>query len=84
MTTQPLSPAAQAVWDAWNDAYEAQGPLEDMGYPLAAGLVAAADQVARMDPLGDDIEDLFRGAEREHMRGKLHTLAAELRQEVQP
>jgi hypothetical protein len=55
-----------------------------MGYPLAAGLVAAADQVARMDPLGDDIEDLFRGAEREHMRGKLHTLAAELRQEVQP
>ena len=29
-----LGPAAQAVWDAWNDAYEAQGPLEDMGQPL--------------------------------------------------
>jgi len=45
MTTPSLSPAAQAVWDAWNDAYEAQGPLEDMGYPLAAALRAAADQV---------------------------------------
>ena len=45
MTPPPLSPAAQAVWDAWNDAYEAQGPLEDMGYPLAAALIAAAKQI---------------------------------------
>ena len=43
MTTPP-SPAAQAVWDAWNDAYEAQGPLEDMGQPLGAALRAAANQ----------------------------------------
>jgi len=42
---KPLSPAAQAIWDAWNDAYEAQGPLEDMGQLLAAALRAAADQV---------------------------------------
>jgi hypothetical protein len=38
--------------------------------------------VARMDPLGDDVEDIIRGAEREHMRGRHHALAAELRQEV--
>jgi hypothetical protein len=44
MTTH-LSPAAQAVWDAWSNAYEAQGPLEDMDQPLGAALRAAADQV---------------------------------------
>jgi hypothetical protein len=41
----PLSPQAQAVWNAWNDAYEAQGPLEDMGHPIAAAIRAVADQV---------------------------------------
>jgi hypothetical protein len=46
-----LTPAAQAVWDAWNDAYEAQGPLEDMGQPLGAALRAAADQAE--DLIGD-------------------------------
>ena len=81
--TPPLYPAVPAVWDAWNDAYEAQGPLEDMGCPLAAALIAAADQVARMDPLGDDMEDIIRGAEREHMRGRFHAIATELRQEGQ-
>ena len=40
-----LSPAAQAIWDAWNDAYEAQGPLEGMDQPLSAVLQAAASQV---------------------------------------
>ena len=49
----PLSPAAQAAWDAWNDAYEAQGPLEDMGHPLGAALRAAAD---RVEDLIDDTE----------------------------
>jgi hypothetical protein len=43
--TIPLSPAAQAIWDAWNDAYEAQGPLEDMDQPLGAAIRAVADQV---------------------------------------
>lgn len=33
--TTPLSPAAQAVWGAFNDAYETQGPLEDMGCAIA-------------------------------------------------
>jgi hypothetical protein len=34
-----------------------------------------------MDPLGDDMEDIIRGAEREHMRGRFHAIANELRQE---
>jgi hypothetical protein len=50
----PLSPAAQAIWDAWNDAYEAQGPLEDMGQPIAAALRAAADQVVPATPKPND------------------------------
>ncbi len=67
--TPPLSPAAQAVWDAYK-----KGGLD-------AALCAAADQAARMDPLGDDMEDIIRGAEREHMRGRFHAIANELRQE---
>jgi hypothetical protein len=47
--TTPLSPAAQAIWDAFSDAYEVQGPLEDMGQPLAAALRAAADQVGEWE-----------------------------------
>ena len=52
----PLSSAAQAVWDAWNDAYEAQGPLEDMSQPIAAALLAAADQVVpeQQEPVPDE------------------------------
>ena len=54
--TTPLSPAVQAVWDAWNDAYEAQGPLEDMGQPIAAVLRAVADQVDAVN-----VPDQIRG-----------------------
>jgi hypothetical protein len=56
MTTPapPLSLAAQAVWDAWNDAYEAQGPLEDMGYPLAGGLIAAVSNVSKITTLSGE------------------------------
>jgi hypothetical protein len=82
MTTPPppLSPAAQAVLAAfWTAFWKQPG---DHHSALAAALIAAADQVARMDPLGDDVEDIIRGAEREHMRGRHHALANELRQEV--
>jgi hypothetical protein len=58
MTTH-LSPAAQAIWDAWNDAYEAQGPLEDMGQPLGAALRAAADRAE--DLIGDTEHPMFVG-----------------------
>jgi hypothetical protein len=64
--TAPLTPAAQAVLDAYR-----QGGLP-------AALRAAANQVAKADPLGDTVEDCIRGAEREHMRGKFYTLATEL------
>ena len=86
MTTPPLSPAAQAVWDAWNDAYEEQGPLEDMGCPLAAALIAAADQVVPED-LKEPHGTGFRWggwAARKGVRLRLLALAAELRQEGQP
>jgi hypothetical protein len=61
-----LSPAAQAVLDAYK-----KGGLD-------AALRAAADQVAKTDPLDDTVEDCIRGAEREHMRGRFYTLATEL------
>jgi hypothetical protein len=70
--TPPLSPAAQAVWDAWNDAYEAQGPLEDMGHPLAAGLIAAVSNVSKITTLS---------GEEWVSKRQLLALAAELRQE---
>jgi len=82
MTTPapPLSLAAQAVWDAWNDAYEAQGPLEDMGYPLAAALITAADQPYEVPAQyrGEDYWMYRRGVEAE--RRQLLALATELRQ----
>ena len=70
----PLSPAAHAVWDAWNDAYEAQGPLEDMGQPIAAAILAAADQVVPevKSPGG------CREGERQCVRRELLAIAAEL------
>jgi hypothetical protein len=80
-STPPLSPAAQDVWNAWNDAYEAQGPLEDMGYPLAAALIAAADQPYEVPAQyrGEDYWMYRRGVEAE--RGRNLAIAAELRQE---
>ena len=84
MTTPPLSPAAQDVWNTWNDAYEAQGPLEDMGHPLAAALIAAADQVVPLElclPEQAPMEGHIRQDQRSKIRRKLLALAAELRQE---
>jgi hypothetical protein len=80
MTTR-LSLAAQAIWDAWNDAYEAQGLLEDMRQPLAAALRAAADQVVPEPPnCGTPANDYVRGLEdRQRItRFRLLSIAAEL------
>ena len=52
MTDKQLSPASQAIWDAWNDAYEAQGPLEDMGHPIAAALRAVVEHCVPDDSEG--------------------------------
>ena len=79
--TTPLSPAAQAIWDAWNDAYEAQGPLEDMGQLLAAALRAAVEQAAPEPPnCGTPANDYVRGSEdRQRMtRFRLLSIADEL------
>jgi len=77
--TKQLSPAAQAIWDAWNDAYEAQGPLEDMGHPIAAALRAAADQVVpeHANPVGDAHDDA-RHDQWMRIRYKLLAIADEL------
>ena len=73
--TTPLSPAAQAVWDAFNDAYEAQGLLEDMGQPIAAALRAAADQVVpNRGPLDRAAWSPFAG----QIRSELLAIATEL------
>ena len=89
MTTPPLSPAAQYVWNTWNDAYEEQGPLEDMGCPLAAALIAAADRMPSDYPeaiqsLPEDARRWYRlgfGAARNTDRSWLSAIANELRQE---
>ena len=47
-----LSPAAQAVWDAYNDVCERVGVFEDYGDALAAAFRAAADQSLFQDQLG--------------------------------
>jgi hypothetical protein len=43
---EPLSPAAQAVWNAFNDVFERVGVFEDYGDALAAALRAVVVQVA--------------------------------------
>jgi len=72
-----LSPAAQVVWDAWNDAYEAQGPLEDMGQPIAAALRAAAGSVPKEECGGENYATGFRNGIAFSCQF-LHELAAEL------
>jgi hypothetical protein len=76
-----LSPAAQAIWDAFNDAYEVQGPLEDMGQPLGAALRAAVDRTVPEPPnCGTPANDYVRGLEdRQRMaRFRLLSIADEL------
>jgi hypothetical protein len=51
---QPLSPAANAVWEAFNETADRVGVFEDYGDALAAALRAVADQVVPEDPCGDD------------------------------
>ena len=73
MDRRTLSTVAQAIWDAFNDAYEVQGPLEDMGQPIAAALRAAA---------GLEVSSSFDGTLYEtgedEFRAFLHYIAAEL------
>lgn len=78
--TEPLSPAAQAVLDAfftgdWED--------EPLHASIAAALVAAADQVVPEEPLhGGDQRWMYERDIRQESRKKLLAIAAEL--EAQP
>ena len=68
----PLSPAAQAVWDAFNE--DEAGVFVDYGDKLAAALRAAADQVVPARPVLDSCCEHFEQA----IRHKLLAIAAEL------
>lgn len=76
MVIPDLSPAAQAVLNEFT--YAACGPTYEVRKGIAAALRAAADEAAKSDPTGDAVEDWIRRDEREHMRGKMHAIAAEL------
>jgi len=70
-----LSPAAQAVLDAFNDVSERVGVFEDYGDALAAALRAAADQVVPVPKLPyDSCCDVYASA----IRAELLAIAAEL------
>ena len=68
-----LSPAADAVLDAYNDAYESDR------HAVAAALRAAADQVVPEEPLyGGDQRWMFERDARQEARKKLFVIADEL------
>ena len=68
----PLSPAALAVWEAFNQ--DDPGVFVDYGDCLAAALRAAAYQVAPARPVLDSCCEHFEQA----IRHKLLAIAAEL------
>ena len=72
-----LSPAAAAVWEAFNQ--EEAGVFVDYGERLAAALYAAADQVVpeQVNPVGDS-HDEARHDQWMRIRCKIRAIAAEL------
>jgi hypothetical protein len=79
-----LSPAAQAIWDAFNATAERVGTFEDYGDALAAALRAAADQVVpeRDEPVYGECDyevcDVVIHLDQQRIRRQLLTLATEL------
>ena len=76
-----LSPAALAVWEAFNR--DEPGVLVDYGDCLAAALRAAADQVVPEEEscaggFSDSLEHQCRASERRLARAELFAIAAEL------
>jgi len=69
---QPLSPAAAAAWEAFNEVAERVGVLEDYGDALAAFTCALADQVV---PEGGVFRTTASAA---RVRAELLAIAAEL------
>jgi hypothetical protein len=74
-----LSPAAQAVWNAFNDVSERVGVFEDYGDALAAAFRAAVDQVVpeNANAVGDEHDDA-RHDQWMRIRYKLLDIANEL------
>ena len=79
MTPTTLSPAAQLIWDAFNDVFERVGVFEDYGDALAAVLRAAADRIAEEVPPGQSVwgEGYVEGVI--FFRDELLAIAAELK-----
>ncbi len=77
--TKPLSPAAQAVWEAFNETADRVGVFEDYGDALAAFTRALADQVVpeKVNPVGDEHDDA-RHDQWMRIRFKFLAIAAEL------
>jgi hypothetical protein len=74
-----LSPAAQAVMDAWGNVIRADNYEGRVEVPIAAALRAAADQVVPEEPLnGGDQRWMFERDARQASRRKLLTIADEL------
>ncbi len=71
-----LSPAALAVWEAFNS--EEPGVFVDYGDCLAAALRAAADQVQMEKPLGDTDADAGVFAAHHAIHAQILAIAAEL------
>ncbi|NBS92839.1 MAG: hypothetical protein EBT27_03730 [Betaproteobacteria bacterium] len=69
-----LSPAAAAVWNAYNDVMERVGVFEDCGDAIAAALRAAADQVVPEKSIAHTIEDMIE----QRIRRQFFAIAAEL------
>ena len=78
--TNPLSPAAQATWCAYEQVLEAECVLTKTDVKaLAAALRAAADQVVPEEPLyGGDQRWMFERDARQESRKKLLAIANEL------
>ena len=45
----PLSPAAEFIWEAYNEVMERVGVFEDSGDAIAAAIRALVDQTAPLD-----------------------------------
>lgn len=75
-----LSPAAQAIWDAFNATAERVGVFEDYGDALAAALRAAADQVVPDEPdyMRAAVASQDWWAQHDLIRSELLAIAAEL------
>ena len=80
--TQPLSPAAQAIWDAYQHVDCDPYRVDPRQAGLAAALSAVADQVvpAETAPKLMRGPDLERLAQRQQTRAEILAIAAELRQ----